>query len=77
VPSESNGEEPKETMKLLYLSSSPFARKALVCACELGLLGRLEIVPIDTNPIQSSPKINRQNPLGKVPVLVRDDGTTL
>jgi glutathione S-transferase len=64
-------------MKLLYLSSSPFARKALVCACELGLLARLEIVPIDTNPIQSSPEINRQNPLGKVPVLVRDDGATL
>jgi glutathione S-transferase len=39
--------------------------------------GRLEIEPIDTKPIQSSPEINRQNPLGKVPVLVRDDGTTL
>jgi glutathione S-transferase len=64
-------------MKLLYLSSSQFARKALVSACELGLLERLEIVPIDTNPIQSSPEINRQNPLGKVPVLLRDDGTTL
>ena len=64
-------------MKLLYLSSSPFARKALVSACELGLLERLEIVPIDTDPIQTNREINRNNPLGKVPVLVRDDGTTL
>ena len=64
-------------MKLLYLSSSPFARKALVSACELGLRERIEIVPIDTNPIQSSPEINRKNPLGKVPVLVRDDGIAL
>ena len=64
-------------MKLLYLSSSPFARKVLVCASELGLLEQLEIVPIDTNPIRSNQEINRNNPLGKVPVLVRDDGTTL
>jgi glutathione S-transferase len=64
-------------MKLLYLSSSPFARKALVSACELGLQAQIEIVPIDTSSIQSSPEVNRENPLGKVPVLIRDDGIAL
>src|SRR4029077_2829459 len=37
-----------DPMKLLSLSSSPFARKALVSACELGLQAQIEIVPIDT-----------------------------
>ena len=64
-------------MKLLYLSSSPFARKALVCAHEVGLADRLELVPIETNPVNSSGVVNRSNPLGKVPVLIRDDGPAL
>ena len=64
-------------MKLLYLSSSPFARKALVLAHEVGLADRLEVIPAETSPVNSSSVVNLSNPLGKVPVLIRDDGPAL
>jgi glutathione S-transferase len=59
-------------VRLLYLASSPYARKSLVCAHELGLDRGLEVASVET-----SPEINRVNPLGKVPVLLRDNGPDL
>ena len=55
--------------------TSPFGRKIKIAIAELGLDDRIEIVPADTNdPVES---LRRQNPLGKVPTLVFEDGTTL
>ncbi|MFC0386874.1 glutathione S-transferase family protein [Muricoccus vinaceus] len=64
-------------MRLLYLASSPYARKSLVCAHELGLGQKLKVVSVETSPIRSSPEVNRVNPLGKVPVLLREGGPDL
>ncbi|MCV9935706.1 glutathione S-transferase [Boseaceae bacterium BT-24-1] len=55
--------------------TSPFGRKIKIAIAELGLEDRIEIVPADTN--DPSESLRRQNPLGKVPTLVFEDGTTL
>lgn len=59
------------TMKLLYQTHSPFARKALVFIHEAGLAGDVEVVHHETSPTRPNPEVRAVNPLGKVPVLVR------
>jgi len=55
--------------------ASPFGRKVKMAAIELGLMDRIEIVAADTN--DPSEPLRQQNPLGKIPTLVLEDGTTL
>ncbi|MFC5393654.1 glutathione S-transferase family protein [Bosea vestrisii] len=55
--------------------TSPFGRKVRIAIAELGLEERIEVVPADTNDPTES--LRRQNPLGKVPTLVFEDGSTL
>jgi glutathione S-transferase len=55
--------------------ASPFGRKVKLAAIELGLMERIEIVPADTN--DPAEALRQQNPLGKIPTLVLEDGTTL
>ena len=58
-------------MKLFYQTHSPYARKVLVLAHELGLAGRLEVVHHETSPVNRNEEVYALNPLGQVPVLVR------
>jgi glutathione S-transferase len=58
-------------MKLLYQTHSPYARKALVFAHEAGIAARIEVVHHETSPTQRNERVFAENPLGKVPVLVR------
>ena len=62
-------------MKLYSNPSSPFGRKALICAIETGLDARLTV--LDVNPWDSTPELLRHNPLSKVPVLVNDEGDAI
>ncbi|MDJ0946111.1 MAG: glutathione S-transferase N-terminal domain-containing protein [Kiloniellales bacterium] len=62
-------------MKLNYSPTSPYVRKVLVSALELGLADRIERV--DSNPWDESDALPRTNPLGKVPALTTDDGQVL
>jgi len=62
-------------MKLLFSPASPYVRKVRVVAIEKGLAGRIELVT--ANPWPDPAGITDLNPLGKVPVLVLDDGTPL
>lgn len=55
--------------------ASPFGRKVKMAASVLGLLDRIEIIPADTN--DPAEPLRQQNPLGKIPTLVLEDGTTL
>ncbi len=64
-------------MKLYYSASSPFVRKCLVSAHELGLRERLDLVPAAAHPVNRDRALVAINPLGKVPTLVTDDGTVL
>ncbi|WP_242112381.1 glutathione S-transferase family protein [Luteimonas aquatica] len=59
-------------MKLLYQTHSPYARKALVFAHEAGLADGIEVVHHETSPTRRNEEVFAQNPLGKVPVLLRD-----
>lgn len=58
-------------MKLLYQTHSPFARKALVFAHEVGIADRIEVVHQETSPTRRNETVSTENPLGKVPVLIR------
>jgi glutathione S-transferase len=64
-------------MKMYYSPASPFARKCLVVAHELGLINRIEIVDALAHPINTNTDIARTNPLGQIPTLLLDDGTSL
>jgi len=54
---------------------SPFGRKVVIGASILGLLPDIRIETADTN--NPADTVRRQNPVGKIPVLVLDDGSTL
>lgn len=64
-------------MKLFYQTHSPYARKVLVLAHELGLASQLEVIHHETSPTTRNPAIYQANPLGKVPVLMLPDGMAL
>jgi len=64
-------------MKLLYQTHSPYARKVLVAAHELGLQHRIEVIHHETSPTRRNDEVFALNPLGKVPVLIVDDGPAL
>jgi glutathione S-transferase len=64
-------------LKLFYSAFSPFVRKCLVAAFELGLSDRIERVPAAANAIVRDATIVARNPLGKVPTLITDDGAVL
>lgn len=62
-------------MKLYFANTSPYSRKARVTVFEKGLDGRVETV--FANPFEDNAALKAVNPLGKVPVLITDDGQTL
>jgi glutathione S-transferase len=64
-------------MRLLYQTHSPYARKVLVAAYEMGLQDELTVIHHETSPTRRNEAVFALNPLGKVPVLVCDDGTVL
>ena len=53
--------------------ASPFARKVRIGASLLGLADKIDVQAADPNDPADS--LRRQNPLGKIPVLVVEDGT--
>ncbi len=60
---------------LRYSAASPYARKIRIAAELLGLSDRIEIVSANTaDPADS---LRAQNPLGKIPTLVLEDGSSL
>ncbi len=61
-------------MKLFYAATSPFARKVLVLAKELGVDARIDLVAI--NP-WTDESLRAANPFSQVPTLVLEDGTGL
>ena len=64
-------------MKIYFSPTSPYVRKCLVVAHELGLDGQIQLLPSHAHPVQRDAQIIQSNPLGKVPTLVCDDGSVL
>ncbi len=55
--------------------ASPFGRKVRIAADVAGLADRIRIEAADTNDANDA--LRRQNPLGKIPTLLLDDGEPL
>src|SRR5690349_15532170 len=68
---------PKGRMRLHWSPRSPFVRKVLLAAHELGLAGRIERVRTVVRMTRPNPGLLPDNPLSKIPTLVLADGTVL
>jgi len=64
-------------MKLVWSSASPFARKVMVVAHELGLADRIEMLNGTGTPLAPAEATRANNPLAKLPSLAREDGPAL
>lgn len=62
-------------MQLRSSPLSPFGRMVLITADTLGLSEQIEVLPASVMPPDQ--ELARQNPLGKIPVLVLQDGQSL
>jgi len=60
-------------MKLYTAPTSPYARKVRIVLVEK----KIECEYVDANPYDAQTTVPEVNPLGKIPVLVLDDGSTL
>src|SRR5436189_2219647 len=64
-------------MKLHWSPRSPFVRKVMIAAHELGLIDRLTCVRTVAATTRPHEALMEENPLSKIPTLVLDDGTVL
>ena len=64
-------------MKLHWSPRSPFVRKVLVCAQELGVQDRLSLVRTVASARDPHAGLMLDHPLSKIPTLVLEDGSSL
>jgi len=64
-------------LSLYWGSASPFVRKVMVCAHELSLDDRVDILDSAASPVQRDTRIQTYNPLAKVPAARSSDGLVL
>jgi len=64
-------------MKLYFSPASPYVRKVMASAWQLGLQDEVEKLPSAASPVKRDMTIAPVNPLGKVPTAFLDDGTAL
>ena len=57
--------------------TTPFGRKVLVAAAEMGMSDRVRVTLASGTPLDPGTMPLAQNPLGKIPVLIRPDGGAL
>ena len=65
------------TMKLHWSPKSPYVRKVMICAHELELTDRLELIRSVAAMLKPNERLMFDNPLSKIPTLVLDDGFVL
>ncbi|MEO6986729.1 MAG: glutathione S-transferase [Paralcaligenes sp.] len=64
-------------MKIYFSPASPYVRKCMIVAHELGLVSQIEKLPSAANPVTRDQTVVSANPLGKVPTLLTDKGQVL
>jgi len=64
-------------MKLHWSPRSPFVRKVMIAAHELGLADRFDCVRTVVATTKPHALLMEENPLSKIPTLVLDDGTVI
>ena len=62
-------------MILRSVPASPFGRKVRIAIAILGLGDQVKVEPVDV--LDANDSVRRQNPLGKIPVLLSEDGTAI
>ena len=62
-------------MELTFSPTSPFVRKVLIIAHELGIADKIKLVP--TNPRADTERLVPLNPLSKVPVMITGKGEAI
>ena len=64
-------------MKLTFSAASPFARKVRIAAIELGLIDKIQLVPVTVKVGEPNEAYSKITPLKKLPVLILDDGEVI
>ena len=64
-------------MKLYQSPASPYVRKVVVVAHEIGLIDQIELAAVKTAPGAPDADVAQANPVKKIPALVTDDGLSL
>lgn len=64
-------------MRLFWSSRSPYARKVMIVAHEVGLAGQIELVRIRLPLADPAAELLQLNPLGQLPTLALPDGRAL
>jgi glutathione S-transferase len=65
------------SMKLLWSSRSPFVRKVMVAAHEVGVADRISAERVVVAADKPNANVMAMNPLNKIPTLLLEDGTLL
>jgi len=64
-------------MRLFWSSRSPFARKVVAAAHEIGIADRIALERVVVSQTALNETVLAENPLGQIPTLILPDGTTL
>ncbi|MGH1354631.1 MAG: glutathione S-transferase family protein [Thalassovita sp.] len=64
-------------MKLHWSPRSPYVRKVMIAAQELGVADQIETVRTQVDFVSYAEALSPDNPLGKLPTLVLEDGRSL
>ena len=64
-------------LKLRNSATSPYVRKVRVLLLETGLEDRVELIDTQVTPTNPNAELNVDNPIGKVPVLLTENGVAL
>ena len=64
-------------MKLVYSPPSPFVRKVTTFIHHVGLNDRIELINVKTTALSVAEEARAANPLGKIPVMILEDGKSM
>jgi glutathione S-transferase len=64
-------------MKLVYSPPSPFVRKITTLIHHVNLNDRIELINVKTTALSVAKEARSANPLGKIPVMILEDGKAI
>ena len=64
-------------MKLVYSPPSPFVRKVTTLIYHTNLNDRIELINVKTTALSVAEEARAANPLGKIPVMILEDGKAI
>ena len=64
-------------MKLVYSPPSPFVRKVTTLIYHANLNDRIELINVKTTALSVAEEARAANPLGKIPIMILEDGNSI